>query len=132
MFVDYDTSGEIISCISCSRDQLVHNPPRVGCERLEIPDKEHIEDVGLYYVDVDKKIMKIKGYLSVEVSTDQLYVELTGVPRGSIVEVKGLTTKVTDDEPLTIEFDIPSTYTIKIIPPPQYTAETLEVIVGDI
>lgn len=90
------------------------------------------ESSDTHYVDisVEPHELKEKEPLSLSQEADGLTVTITGIPEGSQVLLDNGDT-VADGEPLTIEFDLPGTYTIEIEPPVQWLAETLEVTVGD-
>lgn len=89
------------------------------------------EDVSpvTHYVDVTDKQVRAKEPLAYQMSVDGFVVEITGLPNGLTVETNGFST-VTDSEPLSISYDVPGTYQIRLSGLVEYLDYTEEVTVG--
>ncbi|QPI64471.1 hypothetical protein [Vreelandella venusta] len=83
-----------------------------------------------HYVDVDTLEVKQKRSLEPQLSVDSLVVTLTDLPAELTVTTNDVET-ITDGEPLTINYDVPGTYEIRLCGLIEYLDENLEVTVGD-
>ncbi len=83
-----------------------------------------------HYVDVDTLEIKLKRRLELQLGVDSLIVTLTGLPAELTVTTNGVET-ITDGEPLTITYDVPGTYAIRLDGLVEYLDDNLEVTVGD-
>lgn len=95
------------------------------CEGHETSDTHYVDTT------VTPHKMRERQPLTVTTETAALSATLSGIPIGSNIWTDGGDITTHDDEPLTIEFDLPGTYTIEIMPPVQYLDESMEVTVGD-
>ncbi|WP_438455435.1 hypothetical protein [Vreelandella venusta] len=83
-----------------------------------------------HYVDVDALEVKPKRPLEPQLGVDGLTVKVTGLPAELTVTTNDVET-ITDGEPLTITYDVPGTYEIRLSGSIQYLDSDVEVIVGD-
>lgn len=87
-------------------------------------------DMDKYYVRVSDELVIEKDTLNLTTHVEGLMVTVSGLPDGSLISVNEMSA-TPESEALSIEFDLPGTYTIEIEPPVQYLAQTLEVTVND-
>ncbi|UQI38800.1 hypothetical protein [Vreelandella venusta] len=85
-----------------------------------------------HYVDVDASphIIKARQPLDLQISVDDLTVTIEGLPAELTVITNGVET-ISDDEPLTITYDVPGTYEIRLSGSIQYLDTEVGVTVGD-
>ncbi len=102
-----------------------------GARYIEVPESSNISD-DTHYVDVKviPNVIKEKEEVLFDLSAEGLVVTLTGLPAGLTVETNGFST-VTDSAPLSISYDVPGTYQIRLSGLVNYLDYTEEVTVGD-
>lgn len=120
---DYDESGRIHSVTHGPLCVFENMPRKIECDPYVSDDTHYVDLKGEPSIEVKKPIKPL-------VEATGLFAVLSGIPAGSTVSV-GNISDVVDDGELTIEFDLPGTYSIEINPPPQFLDETLEVTVGN-
>lgn len=86
-----------------------------------------VEDTTHYLANDDNFYLRSDADLSYDV--DGLVVSFTALPINTQVSVASQSATV-DELPLVVEFDVPGIYSLRIDPPSQYKAETMEVTVG--
>ncbi|WP_417861822.1 hypothetical protein [Vreelandella venusta] len=90
---------------------------------------DSVSDVT-HYVDVDTLEVKQKRPLEPQLDVDSLIVTLAGLPAELAVTTNGVES-ITDGEPLTINYDVPGTYAIRLSGLVEYLDYDMEVTVGD-
>jgi hypothetical protein len=90
---------------------------------------EQVSDISHYY-DNKQECLLPKRKLQTSITTDGLVVTLSGLPRGLTVSTNGATA-TTEDDDLTIEYDLPGTYKIELSGLVEYLDHELEVTVDD-
>ena len=90
---------------------------------------ETVDDVT-HYLDVSTGEIHLKQALDFELTINGLSATLEGLPAGLTVEANGMEAD-TDGESMSIEFDIPGTYSIHLTGLVKYLDQVLEVTVGD-
>lgn len=85
-----------------------------------------------HFVDVDASphIIKARQPLDLQISVDDLTVTVEGLPAELTVTTNGVES-IADGEPLTINYDVPGTYAIRLSGLVEYLDYDMEVTVGD-
>jgi hypothetical protein len=97
---------------------------------LYIPCDETVSD-ETHYVDTTQETVQIfkKQELDITYITNGLETLFTQLPINTLVKSEGLSV-ISDEQGVTIEFEIPGTYKIEFQPPPSYATKRMEVTVG--
>lgn len=128
-----DTGGPyfpIVRVVSGPIDQLYIQHSEEKGERFTIAGSGDVSRSTHCVRKVDEHVV-CRSPAEIRVDVLGMLATLYGVPPGSTVKVNGSSSTIEESAPLTVEFDIPGAYIIKIDPPVQYRAQSLEVTVGD-
>ncbi|RUR38568.1 hypothetical protein [Vreelandella populi] len=123
IYATYDKDpGPVLAVIKCSKDQLKYQEAKLIHCALDVSDETHYVESGL---------LAKKAQYKVEAETKEFDVVLRGVPAGTIVESEGVSAEVTDNEDVTIKYDLPGIQRVSLRGNYRYVDKDLEVTVGD-
>lgn len=119
----YDYEGRIIRIITCPEPLAL----------AQCHDGEWCIEVGEDVSDATHCIARgglvERHRMGAGINTQGLTVNISSLPAGAVVLCYSAETSIQDGE-VSVDFDVPGVYEIRLRPPPQYLDETLEVAVG--
>jgi len=106
--------------------------PSKASAREEVTDNHGVvfgkgNDVD-HYVDLADDATKERSTMNPGLTTDVGEARITNIPAGSVVEVGGMNDKVEDEE-VTVLFDAPGNYTVRLTNEPKFHPYITEVTV---
>lgn len=123
------SNGEIEAVITIPHDQL--KAQKTGGKNAISIGKKSVSDTT-HWVEFSSGRAKVKKKTNInsKYKVDGLSLSFKDLPAGTRVATGG-GEAISDEQGVSIEFDVPGIYAIWFYPPPQYLNTNLEVTIGD-